>query len=107
MKDKTSERKESSGTPGTSSTEFPCSVESERAVLSCMLMDSDSAQMALSSLREESFYTGLYRGIFKAMKAKSILSEQKVFRMKNWILSLLQPKMQKNTCRQAKIIFPV
>ena len=37
----------------------------------------------------------------------SILSEQKVFRMKNWILSLLQPKMQKNTCRQAKIIFPV
>ena len=25
----------------------------------------------------------------------------------NWILSLLQPKMQKNTCRQAKIIFPV
>ena len=68
MKDKTSERKESSGTPGTSSTEIPCSVESERAVLSCMLMDSDSAQMALSSLREESFYTGLYRGIFKAMK---------------------------------------
>ena len=68
MKDKTSERKESSGTPGTSSTEIPCSVESERAVLSCMLMDSDSAQMALSSLREESFYTGLYRGIFKVMK---------------------------------------
>ena len=68
MKDKTSERNESSGTPCTSSTEIPCSVESERAVLSCMLMDSDSAQMALSSLREESFYTGLYRGIFKVMK---------------------------------------
>lgn len=68
MKDKTSERKESSGTQSTSSTEIPCSVESERAVLSCMLMDSNSAQMALSSLREESFYTGLYRGIFKAMK---------------------------------------
>ncbi len=68
MKDKTSERKESSGTHSTSSTEIPCSVESERAVLSCMLMDSNSAQMALSSLREESFYTGLYRGIFKAMK---------------------------------------
>ena len=68
MKDKTSEKKESSGTQNTSSTEIPCSVESERAVLSCMLMDSNSAQMALSSLREESFYTGLYRGIFKAMK---------------------------------------
>lgn len=68
MKDKTSEKKESSGTPCSSSTEIPCSVESERAVLSCMLMDSNSAQMALSSLREESFYTGLYRGIFKAMK---------------------------------------
>ena len=68
MKDKTSEKKESSGTQNTSSTEIPCSVESERAVLSCMLMDSDSAQMALSSLREESFYTGLYRGIFKTMK---------------------------------------
>lgn len=46
---------------------IPHSAESERAVLSCMLMSNEAAQMALSSLSSDSFYNGLYKKVFCAM----------------------------------------
>ena len=44
------------------------SQETEQAVLGCMFMDGDAAQMGKGSLVPDDFYTPLYRVIFEAMQ---------------------------------------
>lgn len=49
---------------------LPHSIEAEQAVLGCVLIDEDEAQVAiLSELKEESFYSTAHKKIFSAMYA--------------------------------------
>ena len=48
--------------------ELPYSVETEKAVIACMLIDHEAAVYACNSVTETAFYVGEYRRIYTAIK---------------------------------------